>query len=85
MELPFTFLTAEEISGSIQSTFRYLKMHSKRRYKISVCSGMVILEGTLVFSKSQGLEYYFSENFRWNLTYYESETFSDSLHYHIFE
>ena len=84
MELPFTFSTAAEVSGAIQSTFRYLKMHSKRRYKISICSGMVILEGTWVFSKSQGLEYYFSENFRWNLAYYESETFSDSLHYHIF-
>ena len=46
MELPFTILTAGEVSGAIQSTFRYLKMHSKRRYKISICSGMVILEGT---------------------------------------
>ena len=46
MELPFTFLTAREVSGAIQSTFRYLKMHSKRRYKIIICSRMVILEGT---------------------------------------
>ena len=40
-------------------------MHSKRRYKICICS---VLLGTCVFSKLQGLEYYFSENFRWNLT-----------------
>ena len=46
MELPFTFLTAGEVSGAIQITFRYLKMHSKRRYKVGICSGMVILEGT---------------------------------------
>ena len=40
---------------------------------------------TWVFSKLQGLEYYFRENFRSNLTYYESETFSDSSLHHIFE
>ena len=36
----------------------------------------------LVFSKLQGLQYYFSENFRSNITFYERENFSDSsLHY----
>ena len=33
----------------------------------------------------QGLEYYFPENFRLNLMYYESETFSNSSLHHIFE
>ena len=36
-------------------------------------------------SKLQGLQYYFSENFRCNLTYSESENFSDSSLHHIFE
>ena len=46
-----------------------LEMHSKWHYKISY-----------LFShpKLQGLEYYFPENFRCNLMYYKSETFSDS-------
>ena len=34
---------------------------------------------------AQRLEYYFSENFRWNLTYCETETFSDSSRHHTFE
>ena len=34
--------------------------------------------GTLVFSKLQGFQYYFPENFRSNLTYYESDNFTDS-------
>ena len=41
--------------------------------------------GTWVFSKLQGLQYYFPEKFRCNLTYYESEKFSDSFLHHIFE
>ena len=33
-------------------------------------------------SKLQGLELLFTENFWWNLTYYESDSFSNfSLHY----
>ena len=40
--------------------------------------------GTWVFWKLQGLQYYFPENFRCNLTYYESEKFSDSS-LHTFE
>ena len=50
--------------------------------------------GTWVFSKLQGLQYYFPENLRSNLTYYvawaqatyyESERFSHSSLHHIFE
>ena len=41
--------------------------------------------GTGVFSKLQGLQYYFLENFKCNLTYYKSENFSDSSPQHIFE
>ena len=42
------------------------------------------LRGAWVFSKLQGLLYYFLENFSCNLTYYESENFSDSSLHHIF-
>ena len=42
-------------------------MHSKRRYKICICS--VIVEELVTFRN------YFPENFRCN-TYYESENFS---------
>ena len=38
-----------------------------------------------MFSELQGLQYYFCEKFRCNLTYYESDTFSDSSRHHIFE
>ena len=44
-----------------------------------------IILGELESSKLQGLQYYFPENFRCNLTYYEGENFSDSSLYHIFE
>ena len=47
---------------------RSLKMHSKRRYKICICS--VIVEEQETFRN------YFPENFRCNFTYYESENFS---------
>ena len=43
-------------------------MHSKRRYKICICS--VIVEELETFRN------YFPENFRCNFTYYESENFS---------
>ena len=33
---------------------------------------------TWVFSKLQGFQYYFPENFRSNSTYYERDDFSDS-------
>ena len=54
-------------------------MHSKRRYKICTCS--VILGVLASFRNDKG----FPENFRCNLTYFESENFSDSPLLHIFE
>ena len=41
--------------------------------------------GTWFFSKLQGIQYYFPENFRCNLTYYKSEDFSDSSLHHTSE
>ena len=58
-------------------------MHSERRYKIFICS--VILGELSVISKLQGLPHYFFENFSCNLTFYESENFSDSFLNHILE
>ena len=37
------------------------------------------------FSKLLGLQYYFPENFRCNLTFYESDNFSNSSLHRIFE
>ena len=39
----------------------------------------------LVFSKLRGIQNYFPENFRCNLTYYEGDNFSDTFFHHIFE
>ena len=64
--------------------FRPLEMHSKRRYKICICS-VILCGGTWVFPKLQGLQYYFSEKFRCNLAHYEKEKFFDSSLHHIFE
>ena len=47
-------------------------MHSKRRYKIYISSVIVGHSDLLVFSKLKGLHNYFPENFKCNLTYYES-------------
>ena len=47
-------------------------MHSKRRYKICICS---VILGELESSKLQGLQYHFPENFRCNLAHYEKENF----------
>ena len=58
-------------------------MHSKQRCKICICS--IILGELESVSKLQGLEYCFPENFRCNLKYYESETFSDFCLHCIFE
>ena len=58
---------------TLQSTFKYLEMHSKRHYKMSICS------------KLQGLYYYFPKNFRCNLTYCKSKNFPDSSLHRIFE
>ena len=38
-----------------------------------------------MFSKLQGLQYYFAENFKCNLTFYESEDFSDFSVHNILE
>ena len=52
--------------------------------QIRICS-VILGELAGVFSKLQGLQSYFPENFRCNLTYYESENFSDCSLHHIFE
>ena len=63
-----------------------LEMHSKRRYKICICS---IIQGPgnlgLIKITSAFISIIFSANFRYNLTYYESENFSESSPHHIFE
>ena len=51
--------------------------YSKLRYKI-VTYLFGHPRGTWVFSKLQGLQNYFPENFRCNLSFYECENFSDS-------
>ena len=55
----------------------------RRRYKICTCSG--VLGQFEVFSKLQGLQYYFPENFRCNFKFYECENCSDSSLHRIFE
>ena len=56
-------------------------MNYKWRYTIFICS-VILGEHEPVFSKLQGLQYYFPEMFRCNLMYYKSKNFSDSsLHY----
>ena len=54
---------------AIQSTFRSLEIHFNRHLFISVGHP----RATWVFSKLSGLQYYFPENFRCNLKFYESE------------
>ena len=49
-------------------------MHSKRRYEIFICS-VILNSGTYYKSFLQRLQYYFSENFRYNLAFYENEKF----------
>ena len=57
-------------------------MHSKRHYKI--CISSVIL-GELESSRNyQGFSI-IATNFRYNLTYYEREIFSNSSFHHIFD
>ena len=58
---------------SIQSTLSYLEMHSKQSYKCSVMLGEL-----KSFRNYQGLRVIFPKIFGWNLTYNESEIFSDS-------
>ena len=65
----------ENTFQGIQSTFkRSLQMHSKRRYEIFICS-VILNSGTYYKSFLQRLQYYFSENFRYNLAFYENEKF----------
>ena len=63
----------ENTFQAIQSTFRSLEMHSKRRYKICICS--VILGQLESFRNYQGPSITFPINFRCNLTFHESEKF----------
>ena len=58
-------------------------MDSKRRYKTCIWFGRP--RATWVFSKLQGLRYYFPENFRCNFKFYRNENFSDSSLHRIFE
>ena len=54
--------TEKTLFEAIQSPFRSLEVRSKRGYKIFNCS-VILNKGTWVFSKLQGLQYYFPENF----------------------
>ena len=57
-------------------------MYSKRCYKICICSvTLVQLEPV----RSLGLQYFFAENFRCNLTFYESENLPNSSQRRVFE
>ena len=72
----------ENTFEAIQSTFRSLGMHSKRRYKICICS---VVQGQLEsFRNYKGLLLFFRK-FRCNFKFYESENFSDSSLNRIFE
>ena len=67
-------------------TFRCLEVYSERRYKICICS-TILVELESFRSKLQGLVFsiqYFPENVRCNLKYYKSETFSDLFLHCIF-
>ena len=73
----------ENTFSLIQSTFKSLEMHSKRRYKSCICS--VVLGQLESFRNHLGPQYYFPENFRCNFRFYESEYFSNSCLHRIFE
>ena len=73
----------ENTFSLIQSTFKSLEMHSKRRYKSCICS--VVLGQLESFRNYLGPQYYFPENFRCTFRFYESENFSDSSLHRIFE
>ena len=63
--------------------FCTLEVHSKRRYKIFICS--VILGQLESFPNYMGSQYYFPENFRCNLKFYKLGSFSDSSLHRIFK
>ena len=76
----------ENTFKAIQSTFRSLEMHSKRRYKICICS--VILGELESFRNYKGLSIIFPkilDEILRKMKYYERETFSNSSLHHIFE
>ena len=73
----------EHTFSPMQSTFKSLELHSTRRYKSCTCS--VVLGQLESFRNYLGPQYYFSENFRCNFRFYESENFSDSSLHRIFE
>ena len=77
---PFPPTNIENTFEAIQSSCRYVEMHSKRGYEFSACSD--ILEELEPMKRASVL---FPENLRCNLTYYESENFSDSSLHHSFE
>ena len=58
-------------------------MHSRRPYKIFICS--VILSEFKSFRNYKSFRIIFSEKFRCNVKFYESENFSDSSLRHILE
>ena len=84
--------TGAPIDGFLQNTletlFRLsrLEMHSKWCYNICICSVILgELKSFRNYKSLQALQYYFPENVRCNLTFYESENFSDSSLHHILE
>ena len=63
----------ENTFSLIQSTFKSLEMHSKRRYTSCICS--VVLGQLECFRNHLGPQYYFPENFRYNFRFYEVRIF----------
>ena len=67
---------------AIQSTFRSLEMHSKRRYKICIC---LVIQGNLTLIEITRASVIFFLKFRCILKFKESKNFSDFSLYRIFE
>ena len=72
----------------VDSTFglpdyvRYIEDFVKWRFHLTEEVPLYLFghpRGTRVFSKLQGLQHYLPENLRYNLTYYDSENFSDFI------
>ena len=84
--------TGAPIDGFLQNMLETLfwlsrlEMHSKWCYNIFICSVILgELKSFRNYQSLQALQYYFPENVRCNLTFYESENFSDSSLHHILE
>ena len=76
------------LPNTLETLFRLsrLEMHSKWCYNICICSVILgELKSFRNYKSLQALQYYFPENVRCNLTFYESENFSDSSLHHILE